>query len=171
MIPLTADETTRWLQLHGQAEDPHSHPEANDQVNSPFHGERYAPPAYGTIESFTDRWLTEIVPSGDVLFQLVEWDVWCEPRGYIVKKLLPMFDEAVPFKKMGGFLLEPSERHVATALFSLSTSFMWKSYLYGETERTTLFNWEGEILDVWTSSDARFQLIEHLLDEFQLRRV
>lgn len=169
MKVLNQQETTQWLERRGHVEDPHLNVDwVNALPENYFHMMRRAPIAYGSIESFTDQYLNEIVTDGDLLLQIVEWDVWCEPRGFIIKSLLPTFDETVPYRKMGGFLFKKSEWKNAIAIFSLTTSFMWKSYLYGEFDQAALYNWEGEIFDCWTSSSVKHQAVDRLFLQFNL---
>ena len=171
MRVLNQQETTYWLEQRGHVEDPHFSLDFGNLPEGYFHAQRYAPPAYGTIESFTDQYLSEVVPDGELLLQIVEWDVWCDPRAYVIKCLLPTFDEAVPYRQMGGFLFEKSERAKGVALFSLTMSFMWKSYLYAESDRGALYNWEGEIFDFYTSSVTKLQEMEKLFRQFNLQPV
>jgi hypothetical protein len=172
MKVLNQREITEWLQERGHVEDPHQNVDwVNDLAEKYFHVQRYAPSAYSTVESLTDQLISSIVPDGELLLQIVEWDSWCDPRAYVIKNLLPTFDEAIPYRQMGGFLFEMSERAKAIALFSLTSSFGWKSYLYGEFDQVAWYNWEGEIFDFWTSSHAKIQEAESLFNHFKLSPV
>jgi hypothetical protein len=171
MRVLTQLETQQWLQKHGHVEDPHVNLDLNKLPSNYSHSQRYSPSAYGTIESFTDQYLSEITPEGDWLLQITVWDVWCDSRGYIIKSLLPTFDEACAYRQMGSFLFNSAERPKAIAIFSLTSCFMWKSYIYGEFDQSVLYNWEGEIFDFWTTSAIKFKQVDKLFKQFNLRPV
>ena len=70
-----------------------------------------------------------------------------------------------------GFLFSEKEWLDAVTLFSFSASCMWKCYLWGEREQLTLFNWEGEIFDVWPGSEKGRKALLELLKNFNLKRI
>jgi hypothetical protein len=83
----------------------------------------------------------------------------------------PEFDEVAKTGEAGGCLFAFEEKSKAIGLFSLFTSFRWQSYLYGEPDQTVLFNWEGDILDTWTSAGFRHKAIDELASLCKLQRV
>jgi hypothetical protein len=67
-----------------------------------------------------------------------------------------------------GHCLGSDESEPGIALFSLSASYAWSSYLYSPIHRSTLYNWEGEIFDYWTDSIEALEEMKLLLTQFDL---
>ena len=69
-----------------------------------------------------------------------------------------------------GHELTPEEIELGVSLFSLSASFDWTAYLYSPLNRSTLYNWEGELFDFWTDSEGSFAEMDRILKQFELEK-
>jgi hypothetical protein len=67
-----------------------------------------------------------------------------------------------------GHIFIPSENEIGVALFALSASFAWSSYVYSPHHRSTLYNWEGEVFDFWTDSAEVVSEMKLILKQFDL---
>jgi hypothetical protein len=51
----------------------------------------------------------------------------------------------------------------------VATGLGWTSYLYLPDQKTTLYNWEGEIMDFWTNSSTHHKTMTELIGRFKLK--
>lgn len=65
-------------------------------------------------------------------------------------------------------LIKAAKPQTGISLFSLSIAFEWSTCLYSPVNRSTLYNWEGEILDFWTDSEEALAEMRRLVEEFGL---
>lgn len=130
-----------------------------------------APDTYGAIENFMRCFFADIVIEGDMLIIVTDHEPEQESQLFVFNALRFHNDENRPIEQAPGFLIEAIEREKAVALFALVTSFGWKSYLYADHGKITLFNWEGEIFDVWISSEAKQLNLRRILNNFNLKEV
>lgn len=163
---MTKEEISQWIRKTGQIEDPYI------GKNAPrFRLQFHAPEKYGTIECFVRCFLSEAVAGGDILMVVVDSEPSEDSQRYIHEAMRFFHGEKRSVEVAPGYLVGVEETEKAIALFTLTSCFGWKSYLYGSNEQVVLHNWEGEIFDVWTRSDERKRVVESILKNFKLKEV
>jgi hypothetical protein len=161
---LTKDEVSQWLNRTGQIEDPHQNPH---EAISLLHAQFYAPKDYPVIEAFTSAFLENVVSEGDLLFQTTDFDLFRDGHKFTFEAFWNYAGESRPIYEAPGCKLPFEERERAVALFSFSVGFRWRSYLYGSHDCIALFNWEGDIFDVWTSSPEKMERTKMMVQGFE----
>lgn len=160
---LTETEISQWLTNAGHDEQP----EKTDSVKARPMQFR-APDTYGAIENFMQCFLAEVVAEGDVLIVVTDDEPSRESQIFISDALRLNNGENRHLREAPGYLIRANERDKAIALFALMTSFGWKSYLYGDHDQVTLYNWEGEIFDAWISSETMQANLSRIIRNFDL---
>ena len=165
---LAAREATLWLRKHGQVEAPHH----ASFMNPPeHHSQFYAPVKYSVIEAFVRIFTEEIIVDGEMLLQVADCSPFTPAEEYLMGCLWK-FQAGESFPSAGSAcLLGSDEKAAATGLFSITSCFRWKAYLYGPRDQIVLFNWEGDIWDTWTSSAKKAAEIARLVEGFEFKIV
>lgn len=158
---LTSREISRWLTRHGH----------DDELDIMPAISFYAPIQLRATEYLADCLLREVFVGGDVLLVINDTDFEHPRHLKVVNGLRLMAGEKRPLSASAGFLFTQDEWEHAVMLFSLCASFYWKCYLWGARDQLTLFNWEGEIFDVWPGSQAGRKAVLRLLESFRLKRI
>lgn len=165
---LTPEEISCWLRKHGQIEEPYR--ALSDDAPS-FHAQCYAPEKFGAVECFVRTVFTEVILDGDVLIQISDWYPYENCSEFITNAIRSACGEKRPIDATPGHLASEDEREQAIALFTLAVGFRWQCYVYGTREKTVLFNWEGDIFDFWSDSEAKVLHFKRLMQNFHLPEV
>ena len=161
---LTAAETSEWLKSVGQVEDPHGRAE----VDPPDHHlQFYAPHKYSVIEAFVRVFMENFTAGEEVLLQITDYFPFVGAERYVIERLWSPDGKVYNLDDKPGCVLDKCETETAVALFALTSCFGWKCYLYGNRDQVILFNWEGDVWDVWTASEYKMLAIRELVDSFQ----
>jgi hypothetical protein len=161
-------EASLWIQKHHQIEAPHH----ASLMNPPeHHAQFYAPTKYSTIEAFVRGFVAEIIGEGDILLQIVDWSPFTPAEEYLIGRLWNPREAGSCPSDGSACQFNSNETAAATALFSLTSCFGFKSYLYGARDQIVLFNWESEIWDTWTSSSSKAKEILQLIVQFKFEFV
>lgn len=164
---ITSDDALKWIVAHGQLEDPY-----RDGSKSGLRIQFYAPTHYLAIEHFVRCCLTEILADSDeFLVLLTDWEPTEPCRDMVLNALRASTGEARSITQAPACIVSKDDPESAIALFALVVSFKWKAYLYGTYNQTVLYNWEGEIFDVWTDSPDLARALRTILQNFKLREV
>jgi hypothetical protein len=158
---LTPREISRWMTEHGHDDESDMRPVISF----------YAPTNFGGLECFVDCVLREVFVRGEVLLVITDTDLEHARHLRVIEGLRCLAGEKRSLKKAPGFLFSETEWQDAMTLFSFAASCMWKCYLWGESDQLTLFNWEGEIFDVWPGNRAGRKVVLGLLKNFKLKRI
>ena len=161
---LTNQEVTEWLRKHSIPEDPYS------GVSSPrYYLQFYPPLAHGFIDAFVRTYHLLMMPDSEAMVHMTDWSTYEPSEMLAIMGIRSMSEENRWLIHAPGHLLTPEESETSVALFSLSASFAWSSYLYCPKYNSTLFNWEGEIFDFWTDCVVMMAQMKRLLELFQLK--
>ena len=125
-----------------------------------------APPEHRRTEAFIRMFCHEIVPDSQLLIHITDWVFYTPSEMLVMDALRGSHNEGRRLIDAPGHLVDRSESDLGIAIFSLSTSFAWKSYLYSPHLRTTLYNWDGEVFDFWTSGIQEYRTMQSLLSRF-----
>ena len=166
MQGLTPRQITAWLDSHGQIEDPYL-----GDFEPPFRVQCYAPSTYFATEYFLRGVLSLIIMEGDLVIQATDWSPTEECRDFVFRTMQREANELRPMVEAPGFLIPRLEEERAIAVFAFTVCFKWKSYLYGAMDQTTLYNWEGDIFDFWTSSEIKRDQFLNLMLQFKLDEI
>jgi hypothetical protein len=158
---LTSREVDKWLSRHG-------HDSESDIMSAVS---IYAPIGFGSLECFVDCTLREVFVRGEVLLLITDTDLGQYRHLRVVEGLRRLAGEKRSLEKAPGFLFAESEWQDAMTLFSFASSCKWQCYLWGERDQLTLFNWEGEIFDIWPGNQAGKKAVIGLLKSFKLKRI
>lgn len=157
---LTSREVEKWLRRHGH--------DSKTDVMPPisFH----APFEFGPVEGVVETVLKDVFVRGEVLLLIADTGLGSYHHLRVVEGLRRLAGEKRSLEKAPGFLFAETEWLDAVTLFSFTASCMWQCYLWGEREQLTLFNWEGEVFDVWPGSDQGRKAVLELLKNYKLKR-
>jgi hypothetical protein len=159
---LTSEEASRWLQDRGQIEDPYT-----GEYEPEFHLIFEAPGSYGQTDAFVEWFLKEVALADPVLLVVTDSNQFGHPsQDVIYDALRCSLGETRPFDDAPAYLIPLAEQDFAVALFSLATTFGWKCFLYGGHDHLALYNWEGEIFDLWTSSSQVLEAVRTMINQF-----
>ena len=163
---LTREQIAKWLSEKGQIEDPYGG-NSEPRIRIQF----AAPQNYSAVECFVRCFLQDVVGRGELLFVVHDAEPSEECQRYIHAALRSSDGEGRPAAEAPGRLIHEGEKETGIALFSLMSCFGWKCYLYSERDQITLYNWEGDIFDFWTSSEAPRKALMEILQSFGLEEI
>jgi len=158
---LTPSEVDKWLSRHGH----NSKADAVPVIS--FH----APTKFSVLEAFVECILRDIFIQGEVLLMVDDTDRERNGHLRVIKALRKLAGEKRTLDKSPVFLFAKDEWEHAVMLFSLNACFYWKCYVWGDRDQLTLFNWEGEIFDVWAGNEKGRKAVLELLKGFKLKRI
>ena len=164
MKTLSKVECTEWLLTRGIAEDPYHLPEPPtvfvDQVGLPAQPWRK--------RTVVDELLRACGPYEAALLQFTDWF----PHGdamTIVEGVRAQHGDQRSLIESPGHLLVPGEQGLLLGIFSLAMFYGFTAYLYF-SHGTTILEWEGEMLDLWTSDEQRFTEAQVAFERLKLER-
>lgn len=153
---MTDTEISNWLRERSIPEDPYH------GVTAPSHYlQFYAPSTHRQLDAFVRHYYEHIIPDSESMVHMTDWGLYEPSEMIAIMGIRSSHEEKRFLIDAPGHCLIPAEREVGVSLYSLSASFAWSSYLYCPTQRSTLYQWEGEIFDFWTDSMA-------VIDELKL---
>lgn len=156
---------TQWKITHEQFVDPY-----RDGCNAKIWIQFEAPAEYTTLECIVKCFLAEVLcESEEFLVDFVDWSPSQTCRDLLIEALRLKSCGIGQLQNSPACLCTSAEMDWVMALFVLSSCFEWKAYLYGSHGNTGLYNWEGEIWDFWTDSDAHWNKMNTILESFGLR--
>jgi hypothetical protein len=159
---ITSQEASRWLQDRGQIEDPYT-----GECEPEFHLIFEVPRSYEVTDQFVGWFLKEVVRADPVLLVVTDaTQVGYPSQDVIHDALRCSLGETRPFDDAPAYLIPLHEQGFAVALFSLATTFGWKCFLYGGHDHLALYNWAGEIFDLWTSSSQVLEAVRTMINQF-----
>jgi hypothetical protein len=164
MNTLEPQEISSWLQRVGQNEDP-----ALDESNSRPPITVSTPTSYSACECFVRCFIEQVVEQGELLVVIKDWQPSQPSQDFIHSAIRLSFEDTRPIDEAPGYSFKYSEREMAVAIFTLTCCFKWKCYLYADHGELVLYNWEGEIFDVWASSKSKRDEIRFMTHNFGLK--
>jgi len=163
---LTSEEVSQWIRETKQIENPYT---GNSQPV--FRIQFSAPEKYQAIECFLRCFLNEILLEGEMLIVVTDSEPSEQCQKFINEAVRHSFSEIRLVEEAPGYRAQYQEKEQAIALFSIMTCFGWKCYLYGSHDQIILYNWEGEIFDVWTSSEFKKNEVLRIIRSFELEEI
>jgi hypothetical protein len=160
---LTDKEVSEWLLEHSVPEDPY-----RGESSPAYYVQFYAPSAHRHLDAFVRNYHSLIIPDSESMIHMTDWGLYQPSQMIAIMGIRSSSDENRRLIHAPGHLLAPEEAETGVALFSLSASFAWSSYLYCPKQRSTLYNWEGDIFDFWTDCDATMEEMRLLLARSEL---
>jgi hypothetical protein len=158
---LTSKELDKWLSRHGHSSKADAVPVIS------FH----APTKFSALEAFVECILRDVFIQGEVLLMVEDTDIERIGHLRVIEGLRKLADEKRALDKSPGFLFAKDEWEHAITLFSLNACFNWRCYMWGDRDQLTLFNFEGEIFDVWAGDEKGRKAVLELLKGFKLKRI
>jgi hypothetical protein len=160
---LTENEISHWLDQHGIVGDPYA------KSHAAFYLQFDAPKKHQAIDGFIRRYYDLIVRSTDTLLHITDWGLYTPSEMIPVMGIRSLHSEARLLIEAPGHLLDSAEAETAISLIALTASFAWSSYLYCPTNRSTLYNWEGDVFDFWTDDPSLIAILKGILQDFDLQ--
>lgn len=158
---LTALEIDAWMKKHGH----HVEPDLMPGISF------FAPQRFQAIECLIECVLREVFVRGEILMVVSDTDLGHRRHIHIFEAFRRFAGETRGIKEAPGFLFPENEWQDIVTLFSLTVGFDWCCYLWGDHEQVTLFNWEGEIFDIWAGGEHGKNLTLNMLKNFKLERI
>jgi len=163
---LTPQEISDWVRKVGQIEDP-QHGESEPTFRIVFN----APKNYPACECFVRCFVEQVVAGGELLVVVFDSEPSQPCQEFVCQAMRLAVGETRLIREAPGFQTNFEEREKAVALFTLMSCFRWKCFLYGDHDQITLYNWEGEIFDVWTCSEAKQKQVFEIIQNFGLGEI
>jgi hypothetical protein len=147
MTALPLEECKKWLAARGIDHDPYSRSGGSGycHVTGAFTDLHRA---HAFIRNLMAHGLK---PSGEVLLEINDWPLYNEDEMAVVQAFRASFGEARDLIDARGHMFGPAELNPCIGLFNLTVMYGWSAYLYVPDPPLTVFNWEGEIFDFWSS--------------------
>ena len=160
---VTDSQIFDWLSERSISIDPY-----HGAVTPRYYLQFYAPARHSELDALARHYYGRIIPDLDSLVHLTDWSAYQESEMITMKGIRSGRGEERPIIEAPGHILPPGDSETGVALFGLSVAFGWSAYLYSSMDRSSLYNWEGEILDFWTESKLAFNEMKLILKKFNL---
>lgn len=160
---MNEQQISQWLSERSVPEDPY-----RSGTSAQHYIQFHVPSRHRRLEDFLRNYYERIIPDSDSLIHVTDWGLYQPSEMIAIAGIRSSMNEQRPLIEAPGHCLTPEESEMGVALFRLTTSFAWSSYLYCPTDRSSLYNWEGEIFDFWTDSIAALEELKLLLKQFEL---
>src|SRR6185312_1757777 len=155
---LNNDEQKSWLSRHSIPESTYEGGGTQE-----FYIQFHTPEKFRQLQFFLNGYFYHFLGDSSALVAITDWWSYQPFEMNLVEKLRLIHGEKRPLIEASGHLFEAKEKDDIIALFSLATAFGWKSYLYLPNQKTTLYNWEGDMMDFWTESDECHKAMAELI--------
>lgn len=160
---LTEPEASAWLRQRTIPEDPYHRDE-----RPPFYLQFHAPSPHRHTDAWVRQYWKRIIPGADAMVYMTDWGLYEQSEMIAVMGIRNSQGESRPLIEAPAHAVTAEACETGIGLFSLAVSFEWSSYLYSPMNRSTLYNWEGDILDFWTDSEEALAEMRRLVEEFGL---
>lgn len=162
---LTEEEQSELLKAWFVPEDPYN----RDDPRPEYYTQFYPPEQLVGILNFTSAFLEAFACDQACLVVFTDWTSYRPHEQKLIDTMRLAFGESRPFMEAPGHVFGPEERDLATGFFSLGVAFGWTAYLYIESDKTVLYNWEGDIFDFWSDSKLKLDKMRELIYFGRLR--
>jgi len=163
MICLDDKEQSELLLAWEVPEDPYHRP-----LRPRYYTQFYAPKDFKKQQQFTKSFLELFAPDQSFLVAFTDWSQYESHEMDLIQAIRLSNGEKRSLIQSSGHLFSAKECAMATACFSLAIGYNWSSYLYIPKNKSTLFNWEGEIMDFWSDSKSALVGMHKLLRAYGL---
>lgn len=162
---ITEAEVKTWLGKRGIAHAPLFEKNASGR-----HLQFDSPSPHLRIDAFIRHYLSNGIWNQPIMIHITDWPLYKPSEMLVIDAIRLHHRETRALIKAPGHLVLPKEKETAIALFSLTISYGWNSYLYSEAYKNILYNWEGQIVDFWTHSADQYKRMLKLMRTFKLKR-
>ncbi|MFT5467320.1 MAG: hypothetical protein ACI8UO_002424 [Verrucomicrobiales bacterium] len=160
---VTDIEVSEWLCERSVPEDPY-----RGDTTPDHYVQFYTPSAHRRLDAFVRHYYERIIPDSETMVHMTDWGLYLPSEMIAIVGVRSSIDEKRRLIDAPGHWMTSAENETGISLLSLSASFAWSSYLYCPTQRSTLYNWEGEIFDFWTDSVAAVDELKLIMKQFGL---
>ncbi|MGZ8901009.1 MAG: hypothetical protein ACXW3Z_13015 [Limisphaerales bacterium] len=165
---LTRREQSQWLNNRGHVEDPfHAHESDEPKFRLRF----YTPEKYSRLQTFAWHFIEEVCGKDEILFSIEDTDLNRTEQDFVFSSLWKNLREKRSFLKTPACVGSVNDAEIMAGFFGLSAAFSWRTYLYGSEDQISLFNWEGEICDIWTASKTKRDLTRKMISSWGFKRL
>lgn len=165
---LTTSECTEWLRQHRITEAPYGKFTLFKNKYCcqyrVLNKEDFASEAVGRLASFKEALLVIV----DWHFHWVEddEDPWIYYKAHqipFIKMAQSLISQYKPIPYKGFGLLYLNKREEIISHIKVAIEMGWSVYLYPDSADTTLYFWEGDIMDIWSNSKTIFSEFKKLV--------
>ena len=162
---LTPTECSEWLRERGIIESPYS---GDEPVKA--HCIQFEPPANPRrLTAFTRALVATSGEFPGALVVFTDWSLYRADEMALVNSLRRGHGEHRWLIDAPGHLFESPEEAEAIGHCYLAVTFGWSAYLYLASGVATVFFWEGDLVDFWSSDESLTQAVLRVVREFDLR--
>jgi hypothetical protein len=161
---MTESEMDEWLLVRSLPKDPY-----HQKIGPDYYVQFLAPSNDPRLGTFIRHYFASFVCEAESLIQMTDWSLYQPGEMIAIDAIRSSQGESRLLIDAPGHHLAAEEFELGIELFSLSASFGWSSCLYAPATRSVLFNWEGEIFDFWTESEAKLLEMEGIKKQYGLR--
>ena len=155
----TPTECSEWLRERDIVEAPDGVPVSQFRV----------PKDAGRITAFTRSLFLAFgdFPGGLLVF--TDWALYRPEEMALIDSLRRGHGEPRPLIEAPGHVFTPTEVSEAIGQSYLPIIFAWSAYMYLASGLATVYFWEGDLVDFWTSDGGTAKKIEAVIEQYGLR--
>lgn len=155
----TPTECSEWLRQRDIAEAPRGVPVWQFGL----------PKEAGRIIAFTRSLFLAFgdFPGGLLVF--TDWALYRPDEMALIDSLRRRHGERRPLIEAPGHVFTPAEVSEATGQSYLPIIFAWSAYMYLASGLATVYFWEGDLVDFWTSDSGATKKVEDVAKQYGLR--
>ena len=162
---ITPDEELAWLAAHRIPANPYEH----GGQSFAFYLQFYPPKNFRAVEAFSKNVLPPICAGGETLLSITDTELAESYELRLIERLRSANQDDRGIGEARGHLFSSAEEDDLVAMFSLTVAMGWEAYLYMPKTCSVMLNWEGDILDFWTSDRSIFEEVTRLIGVFGLQ--
>jgi len=155
----TPNECSEWLRQRNILETPKRPPHL--QFGLPTEAGRVIALIRSLFLAFGD------FPGGLLVF--TDWALYRPDEMALIDSLRHAHGEARPLIEAPGHVFTASEVAEAIGQSYLPIIFAWSAYMYLASGMATVYFWEGELVDFWTSDSGFAKKVEDVAEQYGLR--
>jgi len=154
---------TDWLAERSIPKDPY-----RGDISPAFHLRFQAPSSHRQLDALSRHYYDRIIPESESLVHMADWGLYEQSDMIAITGIRSSRSEDGLLIDAPGHVLTIGQSDIGIALFGLSASFAWTSYVYSAHNHSTLLNWEGDIFDFWSDSEEALSEMRVILEQFDL---
>lgn len=162
---LAPNECSEWLRSRKIIEAPYR----SNETAKAFRFQCQPPTKPGQITALTRTLFDSFGQCYDVLLVFDDWSLYQPDEMAVVQSLRRAHGEEHPLTEKPGHLFSANERAEAVGHCYLALIFGWSAYLYLSTGVASLYFWEGDLIDFYTSDNSLTERLREILNRFALR--
>lgn len=160
---MTESEIDEWLLVRSLPKDPY-----HQKIGPDDYVQFSAPSSHQRLDAFIRQCFAIFVSESESLIRMTDWSLYQPSDMIAIDAIRSSQREFRLLIDAPGRHLAPEESELGIALFRLSALFGWSSYLYAPATRSVLLNWEGELFDFWTESEAKLMDMKAIMKQYDL---